>query len=429
MARNGSGAYSLPLPSVVTGTTISSTWANTTLNDIATALTASIAKDGQTPITANIPLNGNRLTGLGAAITNGDAVRYEQVSTFINSTYGFNRNYLLNPGFNIAQRLSAFDSTTNPANSDDNYLFDQWILLSDGNNIINVGRTAQGSANVANGASYGLLSTITTANKKFAHIHIMSSEKTKALFQNANGKVSAAISIICSNTASFANMRMYVLAWTGTADTVTSDIISAWGAGAIEPTLIANLTNISNTSITPTTSLVRTEAANISVNTAGTNNLIFVILNNDDATTTTHTMTLSAPKLEAGSVCTAYLERPYEEELDDCLFYLWRQTRIITNEVIAGGSSFSTTQGVFALRFPRAMRSNPTFSVSNVADFTTTNGAGTGIDTTNLTASGVTGTLSAQLVSTVAAGLTIGQGSILAFDATAGGFIQFTAEL
>ena len=52
MSRNGSGTYTLPSGNpVVTGTTISSTWANNTLTDIATAITGSIAADGQTPIT------------------------------------------------------------------------------------------------------------------------------------------------------------------------------------------------------------------------------------------------------------------------------------------------------------------------------------------------------------------------------------------
>jgi hypothetical protein len=52
MSRNGSGTYSLPAGNpVVTGTTIASNWANTTLSDMATALSGSIAADGQTPIT------------------------------------------------------------------------------------------------------------------------------------------------------------------------------------------------------------------------------------------------------------------------------------------------------------------------------------------------------------------------------------------
>jgi len=65
MSRNGSGTYNLPSGNpVVTGTTISSSWANTTLNDVANALTGSIAADGQTPITGNMNLNNNRIINL-----------------------------------------------------------------------------------------------------------------------------------------------------------------------------------------------------------------------------------------------------------------------------------------------------------------------------------------------------------------------------
>jgi hypothetical protein len=82
MARNGSGTYSLPSGNpVVSGSTISSNWANNTLSDIATALTGSLAKDGQTVPTANIPMGGFKLTGLAAATTNGDALRFEQLPT------------------------------------------------------------------------------------------------------------------------------------------------------------------------------------------------------------------------------------------------------------------------------------------------------------------------------------------------------------
>ena len=68
MARNGSGTYVLPAGNpVVTGTTISSTWANNTLSDIATALTGSIATDGQTTPIANLPMGGYAHTNVGNA--------------------------------------------------------------------------------------------------------------------------------------------------------------------------------------------------------------------------------------------------------------------------------------------------------------------------------------------------------------------------
>ena len=43
------------------------------MNDIATALTNSLAANGETTVTANIPLGGNKLTGVGAATTRTDA--------------------------------------------------------------------------------------------------------------------------------------------------------------------------------------------------------------------------------------------------------------------------------------------------------------------------------------------------------------------
>jgi hypothetical protein len=80
MSRNGSGVYSLPAGNpVVTGTTISTTWANNTLTDLATAMTGSVAADGQTPVTGNIAMGNNKLTGLGLGTTTGDSVEYSQL--------------------------------------------------------------------------------------------------------------------------------------------------------------------------------------------------------------------------------------------------------------------------------------------------------------------------------------------------------------
>lgn len=68
MSRNGTGTYSLPAGNpVTTGTVISSTWANGTLTDIATALTQSIASTGVTTPTANLPMGTYRHTGVGNA--------------------------------------------------------------------------------------------------------------------------------------------------------------------------------------------------------------------------------------------------------------------------------------------------------------------------------------------------------------------------
>lgn len=82
MSRNGSGTYSLPAGNpVVTNTTISSTWANTTLNDIATALTNSLAADGQTTATGNLQMGNNKIINLSNGTSATDAATYGQLST------------------------------------------------------------------------------------------------------------------------------------------------------------------------------------------------------------------------------------------------------------------------------------------------------------------------------------------------------------
>ena len=74
---------------VVTGTTISSTWANNTLSDIsANGLSLCVLKDGSQTITANIPMNSFKLTGLSAGSANGDSIRWQQSAAGVLTTTG-----------------------------------------------------------------------------------------------------------------------------------------------------------------------------------------------------------------------------------------------------------------------------------------------------------------------------------------------------
>jgi len=154
MSRNGSGVYTLAAGNpVVTGTTISSTWANNTLSDIATALTQSLAKDGQTTPTANIPLGGFKITGLGAPTVAGDALAYGSPMGAISGTTGtFSgnvqmasanggqlaglRNKIINGNMGIFQRGTTA-ATTNGAYGP----ADRWLNQANGN----VFSTSQGS--------------------------------------------------------------------------------------------------------------------------------------------------------------------------------------------------------------------------------------------------------------------------------------------
>jgi len=80
MARNGSGTYNRAVAPYTAGTIITAATVNSEMDDIATALTGSMARDGQAPATANIPMGGFRLTGLANAIASTDAAALGQIT-------------------------------------------------------------------------------------------------------------------------------------------------------------------------------------------------------------------------------------------------------------------------------------------------------------------------------------------------------------
>jgi hypothetical protein len=90
MSRNGAGVYTAPASSfpAVANTLIESTKFNNIVNDISTALTGSLAANGETTVTANIPMASHKLTGLSAGTNPGDSVRYDEYLVAITPVAG-----------------------------------------------------------------------------------------------------------------------------------------------------------------------------------------------------------------------------------------------------------------------------------------------------------------------------------------------------
>lgn len=80
MPRNGSGVYATYTPGnpVVAGTTIDPVAFNNTTTDLATAMTNSVARNGEGVPTANWPMAGFKLTGLANGTIAGDSLAYGQ---------------------------------------------------------------------------------------------------------------------------------------------------------------------------------------------------------------------------------------------------------------------------------------------------------------------------------------------------------------
>ena len=85
MARNGSGTYSNPYPNFISGTVISSSQVDSNNSDIATALTQSIAVDGQSVVTGDIPLATHKFTAMkvGTAATDSLSLGQAQAEAFV----------------------------------------------------------------------------------------------------------------------------------------------------------------------------------------------------------------------------------------------------------------------------------------------------------------------------------------------------------
>lgn len=80
MSRDGSGNYTrVPGSAYTNGTTADGAELDAEINDIATALTQSIAKDGQTVPTANLPMGGYKHTNVNTASARTEYARASQV--------------------------------------------------------------------------------------------------------------------------------------------------------------------------------------------------------------------------------------------------------------------------------------------------------------------------------------------------------------
>lgn len=89
MPFNGSGVYTAPsLPGsfspAVTGQDATPADWNTLLADLSTALSTTVTSDGQSTITADIPLNNHKITGLANGTATTDAAAFGQIISGVN---------------------------------------------------------------------------------------------------------------------------------------------------------------------------------------------------------------------------------------------------------------------------------------------------------------------------------------------------------
>jgi hypothetical protein len=313
--------------------------------------------------------------------TNGVTFPDSSLQTAAASPYVL-KNRLLNGSFDIAQRGTSFVSG---ANNDDTYNLDRWYVLSDGNDAVDITQTTT----VPTGAKYSIGLDVETVNKKFGIAQIIENVNC---YDAIGGNVTLSFQAKVSATTKLDNVKCAIVAWSGTADSVTSDIISAWGAEGTNPTLIANATYENTPANLNVTTSWATYSVTANVDTASTANIIVFIWSDVTDTTAGDFLYITNAQLEIGSSATPFERRLYNQELANCQRYYQEGTEPF--------SYLDTLSGTIAygdIQFIVTMRASPTTTYANWTYWNSTSSASVTVsqnntqkDRTSFSASGMT---------------------------------------
>ena len=330
------------------------------------------------------------------------------------SNFGF-KNRIINGDFKIAQRGTSF---TSGSNNDDTYNLDRWYVLSDGNDAVDITQTTT----VPTGAQNSIGLDVETINKKFGIAQIIEASNC---YDAIGGNVTLSFQAKVSSTTKLDNVKCAIVAWSGTADTVTSDIISAWGAEGTNPTLIANATYENSPANLNVTTSFASYSVTANVDTASTKNIILFIWSDVTDTTLGDFLYITNVQLEKGSTATSFDYRPYGTELQLCQRYCFRLNSTAGDQPWCNAVAYNTVNAFGVLQHPVTMRATPTITFSAVTVLRAL-GNGVGIAATNSTQGGATPNAS-ELVGTYAA---ITQGYAYWFrSSSTSDWILGTAEL
>jgi hypothetical protein len=280
------------------------------------------------------------------------------------------RNDIINGDFAVSQRATSFTSTSS-ANNDDTYTLDRWYILSDGNDIIDV---TQETSVVPTNELTAIALDVETINKKFGIAQIIEQKNCVGLTGNT---VTLSFKAKVSSVTKLDNVKCAIVAWSGTADTVTSDIISAWGAEGTNPTLIANATYENTPANLSVTTSYATYSVSAAVDTASTKNIIVFIWSDVTDTTLGDFLYITDVQLEKGSAATDFEFLPIDVSLGRCQRYFDKSYSLTTvagtityiGSIILEVGTNVTGLLIQKIYFKKTMRTAPT-----VVGFSTTTG-------------------------------------------------------
>jgi hypothetical protein len=285
----------------------------------------------------------------GAMTLDSDAE--DTITALAPSTVFMSRQAIINGNFDVWQRqASGVDF------NDDTYAGpDRWNMISDGNTAWACAR----SASVPTKSMYSSLHVCRTANKQMGWVQILESVDSKKLF---GGNVSLSFSARTTADKVVNNLRAAVIAWSSTADAVTSDVVATWAGNGTNPTLATNWTYENTPSnLALTTDFQTFKIEGIVLDTASTANIAIFIWVDDTDAAQNDEVRIAQVQLCAGDVALPFQPKSYEEELRACQRYYIQDGINVEYPVVFIGTT--TTDAMGRCTFPTTMRIAPTVAV------------------------------------------------------------------
>lgn len=262
------------------------------------------------------------------------------------------KNVLINGDGVIVQRALA-------SINDDTYSLDRWVVLSDGDGVVTPSRE---TSDLPSGARSAIKLTVDTANKKFGLLQVVEGKDCKHLISDAASLSAKA------KASGIASLRVAILAWVGSEDAVTSDVVSAWGAAGVDPTLATSWA-YENTpaNISLSTSWAENyEALNASIDTASAKQVAAFIWIDDTDASISDTLLITDVQIEKGAVATSFEQRSMAEELNLCHRYFFTNGADSKFWYYSAFLGSSASGNKFSFTLPSEMRVNPT--VTKISD-------------------------------------------------------------
>jgi hypothetical protein len=321
---------------------------------------------------------------------------------FDGGAFGY-RNKIRNGDFRVNQTGLIYTSTSLRPNNDAAYTVDGWKLFSDGNDIVDVYQDAAYDAT----GRYGLKLEVETIDKKFGIAQII---EARDCVDFIGQSVTLSFNAKVAGSGKLDNVKAALIAWSGTADTITNDLISAWNVEGTDPTLVANATYESVPANLAISSTDTRYSITANIDTASAKNVILFVWSDVTDTDLNDTLSITEVQVEEGPTATPFERKPFDFELAwaERFLSVFSAAEGLDN-VLGAGVVATTTIVRIVWSYKRPLRKAPTALLSSgVANFEVTNGA---VRTPTVIAFSTAGIDGAQIAFTVGSALTANTGA------------------